>query len=60
MKNPIPQKGVFIIRCFDEEEFHAYVDGKHDCFLCSNNFLTVKAELQKENPNRKIQFLHIK
>jgi len=59
-KNPIPQKGCFIIRLFGEETFHVYVDGKHDCFSCGSDYRVVKSELKKEYPKRKIQFLHIR
>jgi uncharacterized protein (DUF488 family) len=55
----IPTNRVCILRFFDEEIFHAYVDGRHDCFTCGNDFIRVKRDLQEDHPNRKIVFIHI-
>ena len=59
-KNIIPQKGVFIIRLFMEETFHAYIDGKHDTFSCGCDYREVKKNLEAEFPNRKVKFIHIR
>lgn len=56
----IPTNAVCILRFFSEEVFHVYVDGKHNCFNCGNDYIRVKRELQEEYPKRKIHFIHIR